>query len=139
MDIKPITQDISVTGQIDPQDLAAIAAAGFRTVICNRPDGETPDQPAFAQIQSAAQDAGLKTVLVPISGPPVPREAIEQFAAALEASDGPTLAFCRSGMRSTMLWALSQAGSRPTDEIIAAAASAGYDLSPLAPMLNAAA
>lgn len=135
MDIKTLTDQISVSGQIGKGDLSEIADAGFTAVINNRPDGEMFGQPSGAVIEAAAQSAGLSYTSIPISGPPG-EDAIEAFAAALEAANGPVLAYCRSGTRSTMVWALSQAAHTDPDTLIATAAEAGYDLSSMRPLLE---
>lgn len=132
MDLKKINDNISVSPQITPEDIPAIKAAGFVTIVNNRPDGEAPDQPAGAEIKAAAEAAGLGYVFIPMGREGVSPEMIEQTRAALEGSAGPVLCFCRSGTRSATLWSLSQAGKMSADEIISAAASAGYDMSHLA-------
>lgn len=131
MELKQINGDVSVAPQIGPDDMTALKAAGFSTVINNRPDGEAPDQPDSASLQAAAAAAGLAYHHIPLGRDGVSPDMIEQTTAALEGSDGPVLAFCRSGTRSTTLWALSQAGKLPAHEIIAQAARAGYDMSHL--------
>jgi uncharacterized protein (TIGR01244 family) len=128
MDIRRITPDYAVSPQIEPEDLPEIAAQGFRTVVCNRPDSENPQE-------LSAEAAGLRFVDNPVTHPTMTPERIASQAAALE--DGPVLAYCASGTRSSVLWSLAQAGKRPTDEIIAATAKAGYDLSGLRPRLDA--
>lgn len=129
-----IDDSISVAGQIGEADLAAAAAQGFRRVINNRPDGEASDQPPGAAIANAAAAAGLDYVAIPVAGG-VAMPQVEAMAAALE--NGPVLAFCRSGTRSTHLWALAAAyrGGDP-DAIVAAAAAAGYDVGVLLPTLR---
>jgi uncharacterized protein (TIGR01244 family) len=131
LELKQINGDVSVAPQIGPDDMTALKAAGFSTVINNRPDGEAPDQPDSASLQAAAAAAGLAYHHIPLGRDGVSPDMIEQTTAALEGSDGPVLAFCRSGTRSTTLWALSQAGKLPAHEIIAQAARAGYDMSHL--------
>jgi sulfide:quinone oxidoreductase len=131
MQVKPIDTRLSVGPQIAPEDIAELAARGFRSVVCNRPDGEGPDQPSFAEIETAAQAAGLEARHIPVTGQPSPEQA-ERFGEALRELPGPVFAYCRSGMRAATLWALSAAGSRPVAEILAAAKSAGYDLSGVA-------
>jgi uncharacterized protein (TIGR01244 family) len=130
MDIRKINDDISVAPQIGPDDMPEIAARGFATVINNRPDGEVPDQPASAVMEKAARDAGLDYRFVPVISGQLTRENVEDFAATVSEVKGPVLAFCRSGTRSTTLWALSQAGKMPADQIIGQAADAGYDMLP---------
>lgn len=137
MDIKTINDTISVSGQILPSDLAAIKAAGFTTVINNRPDGEAPDQPSGAEMKAAAEALGLAYHAIPMGREGVSPDMVAKTRAAIEDSTGPVFAFCRSGTRSTTLWALSQAGALAPDAIIAQAAEAGYDMSHLAAHLDA--
>ena len=131
MDLKRINEHISVSPQISPVDLVAIKAAGFVTVINNRPDGESPDQPSSAQMQAAAEAAGLAYHYIPLGRDGVSPDMVAETEAVLEGSNGPVFAYCRSGTRSTTLWALSQAGKLPAQEIVSAAAQAGYDMSHL--------
>jgi uncharacterized protein (TIGR01244 family) len=132
LDVKRINDHISVSGQISPEDIATLKAEGFTTIINNRPDGEAPDQPAAAEVEAAARAAGLAYHHIPLGRDGVTAEMVEKTKAALEASEGPVFAFCRSGTRSTTLWALSQAGEMDAGEIIGQAAHAGYDMSHLA-------
>jgi uncharacterized protein (TIGR01244 family) len=127
--VRWVAPDFAVTGQMTPADVATAAAEGFRTIVNNRPDGEEPGQPAAAEIMAAAQASGLDYRAVPFSGPPPPA-AVAETASALETAPAPVLAYCRSGRRSIMAWAMAQAlsGARRPDEIIALAAKAGYDL-----------
>ncbi|HVY51081.1 MAG TPA: TIGR01244 family sulfur transferase [Devosia sp.] len=131
MDVKRINDKVSVSPQISPDDISALKAMGFTTIINNRPDGEAPDQPAAAAIQAAAEAAGLGYHFIPLGRDGVSPEMIEATREALDGSAGPVLAFCRSGTRSTTLWALSQAGKLPAGQIVEAAAHAGYDMSHL--------
>jgi uncharacterized protein (TIGR01244 family) len=131
LELKRINDGVSVAPQISPEDLPAVKAAGFSTLINNRPDGESPGQPGSAEMQAAAEAAGLAYHYIPLGRDGVSPEMVEQTRSALEGSAGPVLAFCRSGTRSTTLWALSQAGKRPASEIVAEAAHAGYDMSHL--------
>ena len=132
LELKRINDRVSVAPQIRPEDLPAIKAAGFMAVVNNRPDGEAPDQPSGAEIEAAAQAAGLAYHFIPLGRQGVSSDMIEETRAVLEGSAGPVLCYCRSGTRSTTLWALSQAGTLPADEIISAAGQAGYDVSHLA-------
>jgi uncharacterized protein (TIGR01244 family) len=136
LDLKRINDHVSVSPQIGPEDIAAIKAAGFTTIVNNRPDGEAPDQPPGAAIEAAARAAGLGYIAIPLGREGVSAEMVEQTRQALEGSTGPALCYCRSGTRSTTLWALSQAGKLPARQIIAAAAGAGYDVSHLANHLD---
>ena len=120
--------------QIAPADIPAVAALGIRLIVNNRPDGEEPGQPASAEIEKAARAAGLDYRHIPIAGG-FPAERVEAMAGALE--QGPVLAFCRSGTRSTWLWALARSSrGAPAETLIRQAAAAGYDLRPLLPQLT---
>ena len=105
MEYRQISDDYSVSGQIQPEDIAAIKDAGFKSVICNRPDDEDAGQPRADQIKAAVEAAGLEFRWVPvISGQMTPRN-VEQQAAALDELPGPVFAYCRSGTRCTNLFA----------------------------------
>ena len=126
--LKQITEDISVAPQIAPDDLAAIAAQGFRAVICNRPDGEGADQPVFAEIEAAAKASGLEARYLPIVSGKVADSDAEAFGKLLRNLPGPVLAYCRTGTRSATLWSLSQAKTLSTSDILGATKAAGYDM-----------
>jgi sulfide:quinone oxidoreductase len=133
---RKLTEGLSVSPQMPPEAMTDVAGAGFKSVIVNRPDGEEPGQPSTDEMEAAARDAGLEFRRLPVTMPSLSVEDAAAFGAALEELPGPVLAYCRSGTRSTALWALSQAGKRPTDEILSTAAGAGYDLSMLRPRLD---
>ena len=136
--IRTIDETISVAPQIAPEALAALAEAGFTTIINNRPEDEEPGQPGGAAIRAAAEAAGLGYVALPVTPGQFTRELAEAMAAAVESAPGPVLAFCRSGTRSCTLWALGQAiRGADADALIAKAAGAGYDLAPMRPALQA--
>lgn len=130
MDIRPLTDHYAVSPQIAPEDVAAIAEAGYTTVVCNRPDGEIPPELRAAEIRKAVEAAGLRFVLNPVVGGAISMENVQAQGAAQTESDGPVLAYCASGNRSSIVWALSQAGQRPTDELLALPARYGYALEP---------
>lgn len=135
---RTLDPSISVFGQIAPADVAAAREQGFTTIINNRPEGEEPGQPTGAEIEAAATAAGLAYVAIPVSPGGFSPAQVEQMAAALDKADGPVLAFCRSGTRSTFLWALARHIMGDDGEtLIAKAAGAGYDLNPIRPMLTA--
>jgi uncharacterized protein (TIGR01244 family) len=123
-----------VSGQIDPADLPEIKAQGVAVIVNTRPDYEEPGQPMSAEVESAARAAGLAYRHIPVAGG-FSQAQVEAMAEALE--EGPALAFCRSGTRSTYLWALARA-SRGADAeaLIGRAAEAGYDLGPIASYLR---
>ncbi|SHF36931.1 TIGR01244 family protein [Loktanella atrilutea] len=126
MEIRPLTPAFAASPQIDPADAGTIKAAGFVTVICNRPDAEVPPSHQADAMRQAIEAEGLTFVVNPVTHQGLNQEMVEiqrQAAAA-----GKTLAYCASGTRSTIVWALGQAGTMDADEIIAAGANAGYDL-----------
>jgi uncharacterized protein (TIGR01244 family) len=133
-DIRQVTPDFAVAPQLAPQDLAAVAALGFRRVINNRPDQEAPGQPTGAQMQAAALAAGMDYVAIPVVGGPSPAQVLENQAAT-DSAPGPVLAFCRSGTRSIITWSLGQlqAGTRSRDDLVKLGEAAGYDLSMVLP------
>jgi uncharacterized protein (TIGR01244 family) len=127
-----------VAGQISPDDMAAAAAQGVGMVINNRPDDEAPGQPTGGEIEAAARAAGLDYRAIPITHAGFSTNQVDAMRAALEiAGDRPVLAFCRSGTRSTLVWALARNGMGDNpDELAAKAAAAGYDLSPVLPFMT---
>jgi uncharacterized protein (TIGR01244 family) len=137
MDIRKITPTYFVAPQLDPADMADIKAAGIATVICNRPDAEVP--PAFQadSLEAAAQAAGLRFVRLPLTHQTMTPPNVAAQMEHLNASDGPVLAYCASGTRSTVIWCLGQAGEMETDDILRAAQAAGYDLGNIRPTLDA--
>ncbi|MCC5960274.1 MAG: TIGR01244 family phosphatase [Rhodobacteraceae bacterium] len=136
MDIRHLTDSYAVSPQITPDDVATLAEAGFTTIICNRPDGEIPPELQADAIRQAVEGAGLRFVVNPVIGGAITMENVTAQGAALTDSSGPVLAYCASGNRSSIVWALSQAGQRPTDELIAIPAKFGYALEPFRPTLE---
>ncbi len=130
MEIRELVPGYAVSPQIEPTDMAALAAAGFRTVICNRPDAENPAERASAAMQAAATAAGMSFVFNPVTPGVMSEDNIRMQGEAIADADGPVFAYCASGNRSSVVWALSQAGQRPTDALIGAAAAWGYQLEP---------
>lgn len=131
MQAHQLTDQLSVAAQITAEDIAAIAAQGFRSIVNNRPDDEAPGQPANAELQAAAEQAGLSWRYLPVVSGKVNNEEVHSFAEALQQLPGPVLAFCRSGTRCSVLWVLQAEGT--ADDILAATAGAGYDLEFLRP------
>lgn len=136
MDIRPLTETYAVSPQITPEDVAEIAAAGFTTVVCNRPDGEIPADLQAVAIRKAVEDAGLRFVENPVIGGAITMDNVSAQGSAMAESTGPVLAYCASGNRSSIVWALAQAGQRPTDELIAIPARYGYALEPFRPTIE---
>ncbi len=133
---KKLADGFYVAAQLQPDDFAEAKALGIKTVINNRPDGEATDQLPDALARAEAELAGLAYRFVPVVSGGIFPDHVAQFAEAVDASEGPILAYCRSGTRSTNLWALQAARHLAPDEIIEAAAGAGYDVSGLRPMLD---
>lgn len=132
MDIKVLNKQIAVGAQITAADLAAITAAGYRSVICNRPDGEAADQPGFGEIARAAETLALKTAHLPVTSGKVSDEQAHAFGALMTQLPGPVFAYCRTGTRSATLWALNEAQRQPVAAILETARGAGFDLSGVA-------
>jgi len=136
--IRTVNESISVAPQIAVAEVADLAAAGFTTIVNNRPDDEEPDQPSGAEIQAAAEAAGLAYVAIPVTHAGFSHPQLDAMTEALTAAKGPVLAYCRSGTRSCNLWALAAAkAGRNPDLLVAQAEAAGYDLSTIRPMLDA--
>ncbi|WP_312571307.1 TIGR01244 family sulfur transferase [Brevundimonas sp.] len=139
MDIRPLDEALSASPQIAPEDLPDIAAQGFRSVISNRPDGEEPGQPSSEDLRQAAEAAGLAFAHVPVVGGAISDQDVADFREALANLPQPVFGFCRTGTRTTTLWALANVASISADDLIARAKSAGYDLGALRPRLEGAA
>lgn len=137
MDIRPLTPDYAVSPQIAPSDLPAIKAAGYTTVIDNRPDAEIPAELHTQAMRAAAEALGLAFIVNPVIGGALTLDNVEAQGAAIAAATGPVLAYCASGNRSSVVWALAHAGKRPVEELIGLPARHGYQLEHLRPQLEA--
>lgn len=137
MEIRQITPVFAVSPQIRPEDIAALAAAGFTAVICNRPDEEVTGEETSASVRAACEAEGLLFHMIPVSHSGLTEELIDRQREAVDAAAGPVFAYCRSGTRSCHVWALGRAGEMSTDDIIAAGARGGYDLTPMRSTLDA--
>ena len=136
MDIRIIDETYAVSPQIAPEDVPDIAAAGFTTVICNRPDEEVPVELQSQTMRIAVEAAGLTFVDHPVTHPTINPETIGRQMDVLRGAKGKVFAYCASGTRCSILWALGQVGQLDADEILATVAKAGYDLSALRPRLG---
>ena len=115
--------------QLHLEDIAHMAQANIQTIICNRPDAESEDQPDFALIEKEAKKLGIEALFLPISSGEFTPEAVEAFSTAMDTLPTPILGYCRTGTRATVLWALSQKSQGvATNEIIDASANAGYNV-----------
>ena len=130
MQVNKLSDDVSVAGQISPEDVAKIAKAGFRAIICNRPDGEAPDQSPSDAVRKAAEAAGIAFHYNPFVPDNLTPETIAAQDRILRNDAGPVFAYCASGRRSSILWALSNPDDIAAEDRIAIAAAAGYDISP---------
>jgi sulfide:quinone oxidoreductase len=128
MDIRHLAPGLSVSPQILAGELDALKQAGYRAVICNRPDGEAADQQLFAEIFQRARELGIDAHYLPAESGKVTDEQGAAFGQLFATLPKPVLAYCRTGMRSTTMWALSQAGQHPLPQIVEAAQRAGFDL-----------
>lgn len=135
MDIRKIDDSLSVAPQIAIADVAEIARLGFKTLVANRPDREESGQPAMTDIEAAAAEHGLKWVYMPVESGNITDADVDRFATMIRDADTPVFAFCRSGTRCTVLWALSNAGELEPQDILSKAQQAGYDMTGLIPRL----
>lgn len=131
MKLNRVTQNFAVAPQLSLADLQDAADQGFVAIICNRPDGEEAGQPTADAVRQAAEAAGLSFHHIPVSGGAFPDGAVDAFGKVRRETDGPVLAYCRSGTRSIMLDALSNADDLSAQARLENARQAGYDLSPL--------
>ena len=139
MSMKKLSDQFYVGPLIEIDDVEDIQISGIKSVICLRPDGEGPGQPAFEALKTQATSLGLAAHYLPIVPGQISNAQIAEFADMVTKSPSPIFAYCRSGMRATALWALHQAQfGQPVDNILSAAKSAGHDLTALTPRLSAA-
>jgi sulfide:quinone oxidoreductase len=132
MKLVNLAEDIFVSDQILPVDLKQIASQGIKTILCHRPDGEGADQPNFEELSKAAKKLKIKAHYLPVVAGKITDEEVAEFSKIFSEADKPVLGFCRSGMRASSLWALSQGKSLGLAKVLNAGKEAGYDLSGLA-------
>lgn len=134
---RSVTNDLMVSPQIGLDAVAEAKALGVTLIINNRPEGESEDQVPGSDIEAAAHAAGLKYVAIPITHSGFSQPQVEAMVAALQGAESKVLAYCRSGTRSTLLWALAESaqGGDP-DSLTNMAAKAGYDVSPVRPLMD---
>lgn len=134
---RKLTDDILVAPQIDCAAVEEAARHGVTLIVNNRPEGESDDQTPGGDIEAAARAAGLAYVAIPITHAGFSQPQVEAMVSALEGAKGRVLAYCRSGTRSTLLWALAESSSgADADALTAIAADAGYDLTPVRPLMD---
>lgn len=135
---RTLNDKVSVAPQITLADVEAAKAEGVTLIVNNRPDGEDPSAPQSADIEAAAQAAGIDYVAIPITHSGFSAPQVDAMIAVLDGTGGKTLAYCRSGTRSTLLWSLAQAKSGlSAEEIARLAGNAGYDITPVRAMVEA--
>ncbi len=136
-DFKKLSEHIWASPQLTLDDVTEAKSRGFAMIVNNRPEGEADDQTPGAAIADAAAANGMAYRAIPITPGQFGEDQIAQLIDALESAEGPVLAYCRTGTRSTLLWSLAQAKSgMAVDDIAEAAASAGYDVGPVRPVLD---
>jgi sulfide:quinone oxidoreductase len=136
MKFAKINSELTVSDQITIEDLKEIYAQGYKTIFCNRPDHESEGQLDFSVIEKEAQKLGIKAIHQPVISGQISDDDIAQFGSSFELAQKPIFAYCRTGTRCSMLWALSHAKTLPIDEILSKTQIAGYDLSLLKDRLN---
>ena len=136
MDLIALDEKMIVSGQIAPSDLAEASAKGISTVVNNRPDGEEDGQPSSAVMEMAAREAGLDYLYLPIADT-FSGDKVDALLSALETSEGLVLAYCKSGTRSTYLWALARAKwGADVEDLVFRANQTGVNIRPLLPWLR---
>jgi uncharacterized protein (TIGR01244 family) len=134
---RTLTDLIFVAPQISVEAVTAAQAKGVTLIVNNRPDGESDDQVPGAEIEAAARAAGMDYIAIPVTHSGYSQPQVEAMEAALDGATGKVLAYCRSGTRSTMLWALAESkGGADADALTGIAANAGYDLTPIRPLMD---
>ena len=136
MKLAVLTPNVTALAQPSAHDIADLAQRGYRSVICNRPDGESDDQPSWAELEAAAAQQGLESRHIPVVMGQITDEQVAEFREALETLPKPVAVFCRSGTRAALLWALANQANLTVDERIAIAAKEGYDLEPFRQRLS---
>jgi sulfide:quinone oxidoreductase len=137
MKINKLTDQLSVSPQVALDDIAKLSALGFKSVICNRPDKESDDQPKMSAVESAVKAAGLTWQHQPVVSGNITDQDVTDFSQLMAKLPQPVFAFCRTGTRCSILWALSQVNTMSVDDILNTAAEAGYNLSGQQPRLEA--
>ena len=137
-DFRRLSPDMLASPQISLAEVAEAKALGVTLIVNNRPEGESDDQTPGDAIEAAAREAGIDYLAIPVTHAGFSHPQVEALAEALRGTEGPVLGYCRSGTRSTLLWALARAslGDQP-EALAAAAANAGYDVGPVRPAMDA--
>jgi uncharacterized protein (TIGR01244 family) len=125
-----LTPNVTAFPQLSAKDIPDLARRGYRSIIGNRPEGESPDQPRWIELEAAAAATGMAAVHIPVVAGKISEQDVDAFRQALERLPKPIAAFCRTGTRSTLLWALANQGNLTVEERLSIAAKEGFDLQP---------
>lgn len=136
MKLIQINPHLSISDQIILEDINKLAQLGVKTIICNRPDGEEPNQLSASQIKLTAEKTGIKFVDIPVSGRVIPESSLKEFIEVLKSTDQKVHAYCRTGMRSSIFWGLSRVQQKSVNQVLSEAHSLGFDLSPITEQLE---
>jgi uncharacterized protein (TIGR01244 family) len=136
MKLAVLTPNVTVLAQPSVDDITDLAKRGYRSIIGNRPDGESDDQPAWADLEAAASAEGMEAAHIPVVMGQITDQQVAKFRNALEAMPKPIAVFCRTGTRAALLWALANQANLTADERIGIAAKDGYDLEPFRQRLS---
>ncbi len=138
MNLKPLSANLKVSGQLLPEDIEALKEQGFASVICSRADNEQPEQPGHHALQAACQQAGMQFAYLPVVPGVITDDQVKTFAELIDALPRPVAAYCRTGTRAAMLWALSEVvhNGAAFADVLSVASDAGYDLSSIATRLQ---
>ena len=135
-DFRMLSDSVIASPQLTLADVAAASSMGVKLIVNNRPEGEADDQTPGAAIEAAARGEGMEYLAIPVTPGSFDEAQVSAMCDALDGNDGNVLAYCRTGTRSTLLWALAQAANgEPLETIVAAASAAGYDVSPVLPAM----
>ncbi|MCU0999648.1 TIGR01244 family phosphatase [Stenotrophomonas maltophilia] len=138
MNLKPLSASLKVSGQLLPKDIETLKEQGVASVICNRPDNEQPEQPSHHALHDACHQAGMQFAYLPVASGVISDDQVHTFAKLMEALPRPVAAYCRTGTRVAMLWALSEVvrNGAAFAHVLSVASDAGYDLSSIATRLQ---
>lgn len=136
MKLAVLTPNVTALAQPSAHDIAELARRGYRSLIGNRPEGESDDQPAWAELEAAAAAHGLEGRHIPVVMGQIPDQQVEEFRRSLETLPKPIAVFCRSGTRAALLWALANQANLTVDERIGIAGKEGFDLEPFRQRLS---
>jgi len=125
-----LTPNVTALAQPSVEDVAELAERGYRSIVSNRPENETEDQPSWLDLKAAAAAKNMDAIQIPVVMGQISEDQVEAFRNALEDLPRPIAVFCRTGTRAALMWALANEGNLTVDERIAIAAKDGYDLEP---------